>query len=150
MKNECPRPPTQTAALRWNMLVLMLIVGAASAIWVPTQPSGGIFTAQPVNASVLTTATLQPPLNVSAVPFDASSIDLTWAPTSSSYATGYNVYRGASGGGPYVLAGAVVGRLTTTFHDGGLATGTPYYYVVQATYQNWLSLYSAEATATTP
>ncbi len=76
--------------------------------------------------------TVQPPLpppapaNVSVVNGDAQ-VTLTWsaAPT----ATGYNVKRSATAGGPYTSVGT---PSNTSFVDPGLVNGSIYYYVVSA------------------
>ena len=106
MENKRTRLQTHTDALLWNMLAGVLII-VVSTLWLPTGSSGGIFTTQSANASVLGTATLQQPLNVVAVAFDATSIDLVWDPTASAYATGYIVYRATSSGGPFAAVAPV-------------------------------------------
>lgn len=64
-------------------------------------------------------------LNVTQV--TVSRIDLSW--TAVGGATGYNVYRATSLGGPYTLRGTVA---ATTFSDSGLSGGTAFFYKVRA------------------
>jgi hypothetical protein len=96
-------------------------------------------------------ASVPVPANVQATAGSTDSVTLTW--NSVSGATGYSVYRlrlPREGGYPLgarANGGAVTG---TTFTDTGLASGTPYYYVVTATVGGQESAPSAEATATTP
>ncbi|MGP0074265.1 MAG: hypothetical protein ACLPWF_20315 [Bryobacteraceae bacterium] len=55
-------------------------------------------------------------------------VDLTWSPQTN--ATGYNVLRGTTTGGPYTMVGTTT---STAFSDtkAGLVNGDTYYYVVQ-------------------
>jgi hypothetical protein len=79
------------------------------------------------------------------------TVKLTWTPTTSTYATSYKLFRSATSGGPYALQATISGRATATFTDTTNVSGlTTYYYVIQATYANWSSVNSAQATGTTP
>ena len=70
-----------------------------------------------------------------------TQIGLSW--NAAAGATAYNLKRSLTSGGPYTLA---VGGLTDpNFVDGGLSTGTTYYYVVNAVYNGVESVQSAEA-----
>jgi hypothetical protein len=69
---------------------------------------------------------------------------LAW--TASAGATTYSVYRGTTGGGPYV--GVTTGLSSTAYTDAGLANGTAYYYVVTASNGLGESAVSNEASAT--
>ena len=57
----------------------------------------------------------------------SSAVTLTWTPIAD--ATGYNVYRGDTAGGPYEQIAADHQTDYATYLDSGLAIGT-YYYVV--------------------
>jgi HYDIN/CFA65/VesB-like, Ig-like domain/Abnormal spindle-like microcephaly-assoc'd, ASPM-SPD-2-Hydin len=77
------------------------------------------------------------------------SVVLTWAASSSSGVTGYNVYRGSLMSGPYALVNASVAA--TTFTDTGAQSGQTYYYVVTAVGPGGVeSTYSNPAAATIP
>jgi hypothetical protein len=56
---------------------------------------------------------------------------LSWTASTSSNAAGYNVYRGAVAGGPYVVLNSSP-VTTTTFADATCQPGQTYFYVVTA------------------
>ena len=83
------------------------------------------------------------PTNLGATPGNAQ-VSLGW--TAVSGATGYNVKRSTSNGGPY---GNVATNVTgTSFVNTGLANGTTYYYVVTAVNASGESGVSAQVSAT--
>ena len=59
------------------------------------------------------------------------TIDLTW--TGDGNASSYNVYRSATGGGPYSLLG---NSLMSVYSDVGVEESAPYYYVVRSVYED--------------
>jgi len=69
-----------------------------------------------------------PPTGLTAVGVAVNRINLSW--TASSNAVSYNVKRSLTSGGSYTLVTS--GIAATNFSDSGLASGTPYYYVVSA------------------
>jgi cellulose 1,4-beta-cellobiosidase len=73
-----------------------------------------------------------------------TEIDLAWDAVPE--ATGYVVSRSTAANGPYSGVGTPV---TTSFPDPGLASGTTYFYVVQATNAGGTSGNSAVVSATT-
>jgi len=73
-------------------------------------------------------------------------IDLVWAPKAD--ATGYDVYRGTTAGGPYQLIAANHQCDYCAYADFGLDNGTTYYYVVSWRIGSAQSLPSNEASAT--
>ncbi|MBO0857163.1 MAG: endo-1,4-beta-xylanase [Chloracidobacterium sp.] len=77
----------------------------------------------------------------------AGQVQLSW--NASTGATGYNVKRATTSGGPYTTVGAATG---TAFTNTGLTSGTTYFYVVSATNSNGESANSSQvsATPTTP
>jgi|GEM_PF-2720532 len=75
-----------------------------------------------------------------------TGVDLKWDAVTN--ATGYNVKRSTTSGGPYeTVAGAVYG---STYTDSLLTPGTTYYYVVSAVNSGMESANSNEATVTIP
>jgi chitin-binding protein len=73
-----------------------------------------------------------------------AQVSLTWNAVSG--ATGYNVKRSTTSGGPYANVGANV--TTNSFVNTGLTNGTPYYYVVTALNASGESPISTQVSAT--
>src|SRR6202041_2599415 len=82
------------------------------------------------------------PTNLTAMPGNAV-VTLTW--TASTGATGYNVKRATTDGGPYTQLAAPT---SPTYTDSSVTTGTEYFYVVSALDATGESANSAQATAT--
>jgi len=75
----------------------------------------------------------------------SNQVALSW--TASAGATGYNVRRATTNGGPYTTIGTAVG---TSYTDTGVTSGTTYYYVVSATVTSGESPDSTQVSATVP
>ncbi|MCM3039146.1 glycoside hydrolase family 6 protein [Paenibacillus motobuensis] len=73
-----------------------------------------------------------------------AQVTLSWAAASG--ATGYNVKRATTSGGPYTTVAS--GVTATSYTDAGLTNGTPYYYVVSAVNSAGESVNSTQVTAT--
>ncbi len=85
---------------------------------------------------------LPPPANLSAKG-DTAKVDLSWVAVEG--ATGYNIKRSTTAGGPYqTIKNNVSG---TTFTDANVTNGTTYYYVVSAVNQAGESENSNEVSA---
>ncbi|NQX02826.1 carbohydrate-binding protein [bacterium] len=69
------------------------------------------------------------PTALTSEPVSTTQISLSW--TAAAGATGYQLQRSTTPGGPYTEIG---GTLTTTYSDTGLSAGTRYFYVVRALY----------------
>lgn len=76
-------------------------------------------------------------------------IVISWTATSSSWASGYEILRSTTSGGPYTVAGTVSGAGTTTFTDAPLAWSTTYHYRVRAMKHQWRSSTTAQVQRTT-
>ncbi len=111
---------------------------------VPVQDALARFTASDSSTGSLTTDTLDPPTTLAAV--GGVSITLTWAVTPDTYATGYHLYRATSAGGTYTLVSTITPRTTTTVVD--IPGNGPFWYRLRAYYQNWESVDSNTANAT--
>jgi fibronectin type 3 domain-containing protein len=79
------------------------------------------------------------------------NVVVQWHASPTSGVTGYNVYRGATSGGPYTrLNSSVIASLSYT--DRNVQAGQTYYYVVTAIGSDGFSesVYSQEARVTVP
>lgn len=85
------------------------------------------------------------PSGLSATAVSSSQIDLSW--TASSGATGYNVKRSTTSGGPFTTIASNV--TSTSYNDTGLSESTTYHYVVSAVNAGGESADSTQASATT-
>ncbi|ALC89404.1 hypothetical protein AM500_06105 [Bacillus sp. FJAT-18017] len=70
---------------------------------------------------------LEPVITSKATSISETRIQLNWTPVNGQY-LGYEIFRSTSKEGPYKSIGAVSG---TTITDGGLNTGTTYYYKIR-------------------
>lgn len=78
-----------------------------------------------------------------------NSVSLSWSASSSTNVTNYDVYRGASSGGPYSVIGTT--GAVTTYTDYNIQNGQTYYYVTAAVNTSGEeSGYSNQATAVVP
>jgi hypothetical protein len=93
-----------------------------------TPQSGGTASATLSFASNMSTATES--LTGSGVSAAQHSVSLSWNP-SASQVTGYNVYRGATAGGPYAKLNSTPDA-NTAFMDSSVASSHTYYYVTTA------------------
>lgn len=104
-------------------------------------------------AGNLSTTRLKPPTNLAGA--GGTSVLLTWTPTDTGWATGYEVLRSATSGSGYGSIGSVTPSSVATTTDSP-GTGT-WYYVLSSVFHNWQSARSNEAavvvaptTVTTP
>ena len=86
------------------------------------------------------------PTGLTASPGTKKKINLAWS--ASSGATSYTVKRATVSGGPYATVAS--GIATTSYVNGGLASGTTYYYVVAAVGPGGTSGDSNQASAVAP
>lgn len=98
------------------------------------------------------TAVLQPPTSLSASGGTCEadqhdSIVLSWTPSSSSWAEGYEVLR-STDGSTYTLIATLAGVQTDTYTDSPLAFSTTYYYRIRTVKAEWTSQ-PAEVSGTT-
>jgi fibronectin type 3 domain-containing protein len=103
-------------------------------------------TGESVDSTEASATTLaETPSGLAATVVSSSAIDLSWNATAG--ATGYDVKRSTSAGGPFdTIASAVT---ATAFSDSGLNAATTYHYVVAATNAAGSSPDSASVNATT-
>jgi dienelactone hydrolase len=87
--------------------------------------------------------------NLSAVAILETVIQLTWNnPVSATNETGFEIYRGAKPGGPYVLQGTVRAD-SLSYQDKGLTPNVNYYYIVRAITATGAAAISNEASSKT-
>jgi len=86
----------------------------------------------------------QPPSGVQARALSPFEIVVSW--NAAAGASGYQVLRGTTRGGPSSVVGTTA---SLSYTDGGLQAATTYYYVVAGTDHHRTSAYSAEVSATT-
>ncbi len=89
------------------------------------------------------TTPISTPLNVVAIGGN-SKVDLTWDAVNN--ATGYNIKRSETAGGPYTTISSVSGP-AITYTDKKVSPGTKYYYVITTVNENGESVNSNEASA---
>lgn len=66
----------------------------------------------------------------------APNVTLTWTATSSTYASGYRVYR-RTATGSFAQIGTATGASATSYADSTVVGGQSYVYVIHAYYENW-------------
>lgn len=126
------------------------VLGALALLVAVGAPTLASYADSAIARSTLSTTQLAAPTGLSATPGCnglSAKVTLSWTATSSTYATGYDVYR-AVGAGSSTLLASVSGRTTTTYTDTSVSLLTSYTYVVRARYQSW-SKASSSASATT-
>lgn len=132
------------AALCAIGLSRMAAPAVATFTSVPSDPS------MSVSAGTLSAPTGLTAQNVNCTPLIGTQVALTWTATASAWASGYEILRSLTSGGPYLSHGTVSGQSTTTWTDTSVTFSTTYYYVVQATKSSWRSPNSNQAQIATP
>jgi hypothetical protein len=103
------------------------------------------FVSNSASSEAIATGNLSAPTGLTAsCVFLSSNVSLSWTATSSAAATGYDVLRSTTNGGPYTMIGSTGSRTATTFTD-TIGTLQTQYYVVQATRDDWTSPDSNQA-----
>jgi len=110
----------------------------STALFVETAASRQVYQAQDLNGALV-----YPPASVTAYGGNGY-VTLNWSNVSG--ATGYNVLRSGTSGGPYTPV--ATDALGLTYMDTTVTNGTPYYYVIVATDGTNASANSMEASAT--
>ncbi|HTN80682.1 MAG TPA: hypothetical protein VMK16_13470 [Acidimicrobiales bacterium] len=134
---------------RWlRSAALSALLGTVAAVILAPQSALGLFTSsRTVGANAFSTSTLASPTGLGASG-SGNAIALTWTATTSTFASGYDILRSTTSGGPYSVVGQVTPRTTITYTDSAVTAGTTYFYVIRATYQSWTSANTAEVSAT--
>ncbi|MEI6655190.1 MAG: YDG domain-containing protein, partial [Verrucomicrobiota bacterium] len=116
--------PGANTTVAWSITSDANTLTAGSYADTVTFTNGNSGVAQNFGMSLAVTG---PPTNLVAAPGN-NTARLTWS--ASSGATGYNVKRSLTSGGPYATVGTATG---TSYMDSAVTNGTAYYYVVSAT-----------------
>jgi hypothetical protein len=91
--------------------------------------------------ATFSTETLDPPTILNGSATLGLIVTLTWTATVDARATGYQVLRSTTSGGPYTQIATVNPRTTTTYIDLPLVPGT-YHYVLRTYFGSWTSVNS--------
>lgn len=130
------------------------VVALVSVVLATSSVAFAAFRDEGTAATTLSAGTLQPPTNP-AVAHGActsglsTSLTVSWTPTPSTWADGYEVLGSLLPTGPFTTVGTVAGASSTSHTVTGLAFGTTYHYVVKATKGNWRSPATAAVSRTT-
>ena len=114
---------------------------------ITSSPGGVPFTMNSYSVSYGTTGTTPPaaPSSLLATPANATSVDLSWTDNANNE-QGFRIERSLFAGSSFSEI-ATVGPNVATYGDGGLTTGTTYYYRVRAYNAGGNSAYSNVASA---
>lgn len=131
----------------------ILVVAVVSAALSVSSVALAAFTSSPTATTTLATNTLAPPTDPAAAngpctPLNKSVV-VSWTPTTSTWADGYEILGSLLAVGPFTTIATVDGAATTSYTVNGLATATTYHYVVKATKANWRSAPTAVVSRTT-
>lgn len=122
---------------------LATAVALVLTVAVPATTTLALFNATATSSGSIAAGTLAPPTGLAAA--GGAIATLTWTPSVSASATGYDIYRSATSGSGYVLVSSVTpGTASTTTDSPGAGT---WYYVVRTTFQSWASVNSNQASA---
>jgi hypothetical protein len=120
--------PVTGGAQTWETLEATLAPSNGSTLFLKFVENGTSLGTPLFNLNWISLILPPIPTALASAPASATQINLTWAAVAG--ATGYQLQRSTSPGGPYTEVG---GTLTTiTYTDTGLTAGTRYYYVVRA------------------
>jgi hypothetical protein len=130
------------------------LVGALLLVAAVGAPALASYGDSATAASTLRTTQLAAPTGLTATGGCSSGlpklprVTLSWTATTSSFATGYDVYR-AVGGGTQTLLTTLSPRTVTSYVDSAVLVATSYTYSVRTRYASW-SKASSNASASTP
>ncbi|HUR51534.1 MAG TPA: hypothetical protein VMZ11_05375 [Mycobacteriales bacterium] len=126
-------------------------VGAVALVLAVAAPALGSFRDTAKAASTLATTQLAAPTGLTAVAgcnLVVPKVTLSWTATTTTFATGYDVYRGV-GAGTQTLLTTLSPRTVTSYVDNTVALLTSYTYSVRTRFASW-SKASSNASASTP
>lgn len=135
----------------WRSLAkpaLALLAGAAVMV-TTAAPALGSFIRMASATQAVSAGTLAPPTGVAAAVASCQnnkfvSVQVTWTPSTSSFATGYEVLRDGA------VIGTAAGGTAASFTDTTVTWSTSYSYSVRAVRNYWRSSTTAPVAFTTP
>lgn len=115
--------------------IALAVLGTAPVAWASFNDASSA-------SATYTADVLAPATNPSAAAGMCSTVSgdrtvLSWTATTSTWATGYEIARSTTAGGPYTVVGTASGAGTTTYTDSGLAYSTTYYYAIRSMRNAW-------------
>lgn len=133
----------------------LLAVFVASVVLLSGTEAWAAFESSRSSGHSLSTAVLAPPSNPAASTKSCllgltATARVTWTPSTSTWADGYEVLTSGISGGPYTVAATVSGASTTSADIASVGLGTTTYIVVRATKQTWRSTPTAQITYKAP
>jgi hypothetical protein len=127
-----PRPLTKGRAVGARSASLLLV----PALFLLTMVAVGVSTTEPAKAAFTkTTATgtssfaaavMAAPTSLAADRSTPGQVDLSWTATTSTYASGYDIYRSSTSGCCYSYLASVIGQATTAYTDTNASTSTSF------------------------
>ena len=138
------------ARRRGRAVVAVLVAGALGlGIGRPVAMTLAVIGDTETVDATFSTETLDPPTGLSATVTLLVRVNLSWTATVDARATGYQLLRSTTNGGPYTEIATVTPRTTTTYQDIPILPGT-YYYVVRTYFgASWTSVNSNQVSGTT-
>jgi hypothetical protein len=131
------------------LVAAVLATALAVGVGRPVAWTLAVITDSETVASTFSTETLDPPTGLSASVVLLVRVNLSWTATVDTRATGYQVLRSTTSGGPYSQIATVTPRTTTTYQDIPIVPGT-YYYVLRTYFgASWTSVNSNQVSGTT-
>lgn len=124
-------------------VAVLLVCLLSSALRWPSQQVLARMSVIETVPSTFSTDTLHPPTSLSATR-SGLGVSLTWTATVDPRATGYQVLRSTTNGGPYTQIATVTPRTTTSYLNSPVLPGM-YYYVLQTYFGSWTSGNSNQA-----
>jgi hypothetical protein len=138
----------------WRWLARTAALTAVATL--VAQPAAALFSggAGPVSQS-LAAGVLDPPTGLAATDGPCQknksvSVQLTWTPTASTFASGYEVLRAdVLPGSPFVVIGTVAGQGSSAYLDTTVGFSVGYFYAVRSVRNAWTSAQTASVLVVT-
>lgn len=130
-----------------RLFALLLAGTALSAFITPRSTSASLADTVTALANAFSAAVLIPPTAPSALA-SGGTVRLSWTATTSSWASGHDVMRATSLGGPFTQVAQLSPRTTGAYVDIANIPGVKYYYKIHSYAGAWLSTDTTAVSAT--